>query len=292
VEFREGTTVLGTGTLNETGVATFTTSTLSAGTRPVTAYYMGDKTGADNFSASNSAPAYNQKVGLVNPPSQPTPPGTEDTVHPQPESLTNIENLPDPDADADPEPVLQNPVAPLNQVQPSPQHPVMNVLEELDPLPIVEETPNQALIRELAERGVPILTIGDLEVPLIAFPGMSAWAILNLVFSLLGILIAGVTIYRVREQKRLERLRADYQKDNESGKYLRRRAWIIPAIILAVFGLVFFTMTEDAKALMVLIYDQWTPVNTIAFVGVAVTARLAIRQQENDEQELPSLQAM
>jgi len=59
VEFREGATVLGTETLNASGVATFSTSTLSAATHPITAYYMGSA----NYNVSNNATPVNQVVG-------------------------------------------------------------------------------------------------------------------------------------------------------------------------------------------------------------------------------------
>jgi hypothetical protein len=51
VTFRDGATSLGTGTLNVSGQATFTTSTLAAGSRSITAVYGGDS----SFSASMSA---------------------------------------------------------------------------------------------------------------------------------------------------------------------------------------------------------------------------------------------
>jgi hypothetical protein len=42
VTFLDGTSTLGTGTLNSSGSATFTTSTLAAGTHQITASYGGD----------------------------------------------------------------------------------------------------------------------------------------------------------------------------------------------------------------------------------------------------------
>ncbi|HEX4794926.1 MAG TPA: Ig-like domain repeat protein [Humisphaera sp.] len=57
VTFMDGTTTLATGTLNASGVATFTTSALMLGTHPITAVYGGDT----NDSASTSA-ALNQVV--------------------------------------------------------------------------------------------------------------------------------------------------------------------------------------------------------------------------------------
>ncbi|MCL5262829.1 MAG: Ig-like domain repeat protein, partial [Acidobacteria bacterium] len=51
VEFLDGSTVLGTGPLNNQGVATYTTSTLTAGLHQITAVYQGDV----NFTGSTSA---------------------------------------------------------------------------------------------------------------------------------------------------------------------------------------------------------------------------------------------
>ena len=50
VTFKDGSTTLGTGTLSSTGVATFSTSTLSVGSHAITAVYGGDS----NFTTSTS----------------------------------------------------------------------------------------------------------------------------------------------------------------------------------------------------------------------------------------------
>jgi autotransporter-associated beta strand protein len=52
VTFQEGTTILGTASLDNTGTAVFTTTTLSAGTHAITAVYSGSA----NFSPSTSSP--------------------------------------------------------------------------------------------------------------------------------------------------------------------------------------------------------------------------------------------
>jgi hypothetical protein len=52
VSFFDGTTVLGTGTLNGSAVATFTTSTLAVGTHSITAKYSGSATFASSTSAA------------------------------------------------------------------------------------------------------------------------------------------------------------------------------------------------------------------------------------------------
>ena len=62
VSFREGATVLGQGTLNTQGVATFTTSTLSVGTHNIIAVYIGD----NNYATSQS-PSIAQVISLATP---------------------------------------------------------------------------------------------------------------------------------------------------------------------------------------------------------------------------------
>jgi hypothetical protein len=51
VTFKDGATTLGTGTLNGSGVASFTTSALTAGVHSITAVYGGDANNATSTSA-------------------------------------------------------------------------------------------------------------------------------------------------------------------------------------------------------------------------------------------------
>jgi hypothetical protein len=60
VTFRDGTAILGTGTLNAAGIATFTTSTLAIGSHPITAAYAGDT----SYSTATSA-VLNQVIGKI-----------------------------------------------------------------------------------------------------------------------------------------------------------------------------------------------------------------------------------
>jgi Bacterial Ig-like domain (group 3)/FG-GAP-like repeat len=60
VTFLDGTTIIGTGTINAAGTATFTTSTLTIGSHPITASYGGDS----GFNASTSA-VLTQVVGRI-----------------------------------------------------------------------------------------------------------------------------------------------------------------------------------------------------------------------------------
>src|SRR4029077_17880153 len=61
VTFKDGTTILGTGTLNASGQATFSTSSLSVASHSITAEYSGD----GNFFGSTSS-ALTQVVNKAN----------------------------------------------------------------------------------------------------------------------------------------------------------------------------------------------------------------------------------
>jgi membrane protein implicated in regulation of membrane protease activity len=175
------------------------------------------------------------------------------------------------------------PVIPEPQAEPPAPAPVKAA--EIDPLPIAEESPHQATLDRLANAGVPIMNIGGQEVPLAALPGMSAWALLNLILSLLGIVFAVVTVLRARDKKIRDAEGFDYNAEGEEKQSLRRHIWLIPVIIFAVFGFAFFMVTENMNNLMVLLWDQWTIINIIAFAAVVVTTKLALKQDGDDEQE-------
>jgi carbon starvation protein CstA len=183
-----------------------------------------------------------------------------------------------------PEPYVPEVVEPIQPVVDEPVAPPVVNEVKIDPTPVAEESPHQATINQLADAGVPILTIGGQEVPLVAFPGMSAWALLNLILAILGIIFTVVTVFRMQVQKRREEDDFDYREEGEEKQSFRKHAWIIPAIALAVFGIIFFIRTEDMNALMVLLWDQWTIFNALAFVGVIIATKKALKEKDDEEE--------
>jgi hypothetical protein len=178
-------------------------------------------------------------------------------------------------------PPTVEPITPEPAVEPPAPAPVEPV--KIDPVPIAEESPHQAALGQLADAGVPILTIGGQEVPLAALPGISACALLNLILAILGAVFVFVTLLRSRAQKRRAEEGFDFYDEGEEKQSLRRHVWLIPSAILAVFGIVFFTLTENMNNLMVLLWDQWTIVNVIVFIGVIITTKLVLKEEDDEE---------
>ncbi len=80
VTFNDGTTALGSATLNSTGVATFSTSTLAAGTHSITAQYSGDINFVPRTSAAVNQTVLASSYALTaNPASQTVNPGSPAT---------------------------------------------------------------------------------------------------------------------------------------------------------------------------------------------------------------------
>jgi hypothetical protein len=346
VEFREGATVLGTGKLGASGIATFTTSTLSVGTHPIVAYYMGD----NGFNGSNSdvydqvimplkyTVTYNANGGtgsvtdLLSPYNASsvvtvldkntmsktdhtfqgwatttngavvhtqgssfnitqhtvlyavwkanTPPPTDPPVTPpvnppvkppvKPPVYPPVNPPVDPPVDPPVNPPVDPPVnPPVDPPVDTGQTEIPVVLNpvELDPLPIAMESPIQEMINVLRTEGVPIFNINGMEVPLYAFPGMSDWALINLILAIVGAVIAAITLRRVHSQR----------QEETTPKHL----WIIPVIALAIVGIIVFVLTQDMNAMIVL-WDQWTIVNVIVFAGVIITSKLSVKQDKED----------
>ncbi|MCL2632207.1 MAG: InlB B-repeat-containing protein, partial [Coriobacteriia bacterium] len=114
-------------------------------------------------------------------------------------------------------------------------------------------------------------------VPLI---GGAAWALINLLCAIAGILVAIAVIIRMIVAKRKE-------EDEETGEIeqtKRRTIWIVLTVILAIVGIVFFILTEDMRNPMIMV-DRWTIFNVIFLVLGIVTALLSFKSETTEEQE-------
>ena len=112
---------------------------------------------------------------------------------------------------------------------------------------------------------VPVATIGDGRVPLFAPDGFSGWALINLIFAAMGILMALLCILISFKQER--------QKQS---------LWFILSIASGVAGLVFFFMTQDLDLNMILV-DNWTVINGILFVIATVSIIMYLRKKNTED---------
>ncbi|MDR0309649.1 MAG: hypothetical protein LBH88_02685, partial [Candidatus Methanoplasma sp.] len=104
--------------------------------------------------------------------------------------------------------------------------------------------------------------------------GEGGWALLNLIFALIGIIIAvAAVICRARKDDGGD----DGTSEQKSVYYPRSFAWLAVSVAVAVAGIVFFLITEDMREPMVFV-DKWTIINAILFIIAVVAAVLAFRR--------------
>ena len=149
------------------------------------------------------------------------------------------------------------------------------ILEDVEEVP--EATLSEVNLEELKDAGVPLAQLGDEEVPLYGFPGMSVWALANLVMVILAAILGGVTIIRMLVGKVKDRnniplkIRSADTKDKTPPRQsvkTYRLPWFLLVIVGAVGMGVLFAITQNINNLMV-IFDIWS----IAF-GVILAAEV------------------
>ena len=153
----------------------------------------------------------------------------------------------------------------------------------------------------IGDGSVPLITIGGTEVPLYPPAGAAAWALLNLILSVICAIFAATaglrTILRERDRKRGGEYESvyDYIPDgtieadadatpdgkstavNEKEKSRKRKLlWLAAAGAATVAGVILFIVTQDMSAPMVLI-DWWTLTHAVLLAVGIVTSRLAVK---------------
>ena len=152
----------------------------------------------------------------------------------------------------------------------------LSVSNEEMTMPQVGPTPTDTLVK-LKDAGVPMISMGGMEIPLVAFSGMAVWALLNLILGILGVLliVIGMVFRASRGRDMFEKFRS---------------IALTLAIIAGAFGVIFFIVTENTKNLMVM-FDETTIVNIIAFIVVLTAVWVAFRRKTAEEPEVDSLES-
>ena len=128
--------------------------------------------------------------------------------------------------------------------------------------------------------------LGDSHVPpSVLHLGHYEWALVNLILSMSGIILAALTLVRLKLQKRNERLCAhDEQTFEENGKHSKRRSVFAAMVtLLAVVGIALLVLTQYGAFYMVLV-DRWTLFHIALFI-VAILCRVYAFKPEKDSTE-------
>jgi uncharacterized repeat protein (TIGR02543 family) len=189
-----------------------------------------------------------------------------------------------PPVDPPVEPPVDPPEPPIDD--PDPEKPIDEPLEP----EVVPQTPAEKraeTLEQLKEAGVPILKLGNMEIPLVGKNNLPVWALVNLILMLLGLILAVVTSIRAARRRKDEgddEEQRKYREDDEEERDKKvRPIWLIATIVLALAGLLFFLLTEDMDNLMVF-FDKWTPISAILFVATFIGNRLTFKKEEEEEQ--------
>jgi len=163
-----------------------------------------------------------------------------------------------------------------------------------------------------------LIEIGGLKIPLAAPPGYNAWALLNLILSILGVAVALVMFKRYHTQRKREQEEEDAIKEElllregiiededtafavdlseeeleeiaalESGDEIDQRkntkaVWLIGAAIVSVAAIILFVLTQDMSNPWVLV-DKWTVVHAVLFAA-EIAAYYVMFKKKNEEDE-------
>ena len=165
---------------------------------------------------------------------------------------------------------------PLEPPPPPPEPPAPEPEEDVSETVITYEGTNILLEPEevplsymelLREADVPILEVGDFELPVYGLPLMRVWALVNLILCAVGVFLAAIATIRLLARKRRERIdiKEAYQEPGKIRRKVYRTGWFTAAAATGLAGLIVFMITESLDLMMVLI-DVWTIINAGIFI--------------------------
>ncbi|MCL2826552.1 MAG: InlB B-repeat-containing protein, partial [Eggerthellaceae bacterium] len=166
------------------------------------------------------------------------------------------------------------------------------------PAPAPPTTPSFA--EQAQEEGIFVAHIGPLDIPLTGPDGVAAWALLNLILAILGIVAAVVAAIRFALTRRtgsnadqgtpaasayrpLTESRDPKKADDKAAARSRRKAiWTLVTIVLALVGIAVFFLTEDIRLPLVFL-DRWTILNAAILVAGIVTCIISLLNRKKDD---------
>jgi uncharacterized repeat protein (TIGR02543 family) len=143
------------------------------------------------------------------------------------------------------------------------------------PAPLVDV---QRFLTEIFDGKVPLANLFGNEVPLFSPLGEGAWALVNLLLSIIGAMcaVAGAGRALLRKKKREAREATDDTHKPEAEEKRYRLICLATAILLGIAGVAVFLLTEDTGNPMVLI-DNWTLVHILMLAAEIAAVALAFK---------------
>jgi uncharacterized Tic20 family protein len=194
--------------------------------------------------------------------------------------------------------VTPDPTPPTPETPRKPPTPVLPPsVSALTPPPAVPQTPQEIVIGILSASNPPLLTSTPLpggNVPKEQQATGRVWALLNLIMSVIGVLLAAVatvTMLRKRRvrQDRFEDSERSEEEQANSRVTMSALIWTMVTIVMSVLGILVFIVTENMTYPMQLT-DDWTILNFIILMVVLVAFIVTRRRTENEEDYLDDIQ--
>jgi len=116
--------------------------------------------------------------------------------------------------------------------------------------------------------------------------GYYAWALVNLILTIAGALLAIITVIRIFIRNRKDKDCFEDESEHEKERRAKNRLiWTIITLIAAILGIIVFILTEDMRLPMVLV-DKWTIVNAIIFIAGVVGYTFAIKRDKDEDTDM------
>jgi len=137
-------------------------------------------------------------------------------------------------------------------------------------------------VYEIDNSTVPLgtLSIGGRDIAVFAPFGYGSWALVNLILTIAGILLVGITTFRALRKKKREdeELASDYEGDKKS----RTRLYLLAAAAIASIAMVLvFIITQNMRNPMVLI-DWWSIVHAVVMIAQVVAILFVFKRNKKN----------
>ena len=173
---------------------------------------------------------------------------------------------------------------------------------------VAEDEEEEAVVAAVVPTGNNFVTIGDQDIPLVGLDNFSiplygpinfaTWALMNLILSIIGAVVALASIIRSMAQKKrrqalmtddnaieIETPETDLDYEDQHEKDIRRKKgyWAITSAVIAIIAMVVFILTQDMRSVMVLV-DIWTIAHAVLLgIGIVSTANVFKRYKDSDK---------